>query len=289
MNEERLRSFVERMRERVVGQPLAIAKIKDTLTAAAASPKTGRPLATFLFVGGAGLGKRTTAEAMAEVLFEGEDAYKRVAALAPAEAEIIKTLAGHQSVALFRYVAEVSNDAERINLTALLKRFKENAPTLDKAGQPAKLNGSIFVATVNADLPFDLLSSENKEADESMRLWLQRNFKEFSADFFQSFDAIIPFKRFNVAAKTRLAEMLTAKVVKEQAAEGRTLSVDNSVTAYVGSRTKDDLGALDVQRALDHYVMEPFHQVLQQYESGGGKLTYTRIHVVEDIIRISPG
>ena len=71
MNEERLRSFVEQMRERVVGQPLAIAKIKDTLTAAATSPKPNRPLGIFLFVGGAGLGKRTTAEAMAEVLFDG--------------------------------------------------------------------------------------------------------------------------------------------------------------------------------------------------------------------------
>jgi ATP-dependent Clp protease ATP-binding subunit ClpA len=288
MNEERLRSFVERMRERVVGQPLAIAKIKDTLTADS-SPKIARPLAMFLFVGGAGLGKRTTAEAMAEVLFDGEDAYKRVAALAPAEGEIIKTLAGAPSVALFRYVGEVSNETERINLTALLKRFKENAPTLDKAGQPANLSRSIFIATINADLPLDLLSSENKEADESLRLWLQRNFKEFSPDFFQSFDAIIPFKRFNVAAKTRLAEMLTAKVVKEQAAEGRTLSVDNSVTAYVGSRTKDELGALDVQRALNHYVVEPYSQAVLQYESGGRKLTYTRIHVVEDIIRISPG
>src|SRR5262249_12729419 len=161
--------------------------IKDTLTAAAASPKPARPLATFLFVGAAGLGKRTTAEAMAEVLFDVEDSYKRVPAMAPAEGEIIKTLAGRPCVALFRYAGEVSNEPERINLTALLKRFTENAPSVNKAGQPAKLSESIFIVTINANLPFDLFSSETKEADESLRLWLQKNFKEFSPDFFQSF------------------------------------------------------------------------------------------------------
>ena len=285
MNQERLRSFVERMRERVAGQPLAIAKIKDTLTGAAASP--GRPLATFLFVGGAGLGKRTTAEAMAEVLFDGEGAYKRVAALASLDGEIVKTLAGRPGVALFRYISDVSKESERTMLSALLKRFKENVPLLDKAGQPGNLHNSIFVVTINADLPVEMFSSENREADESLRLWMQKNFKEFSPDFFQSFDAIIPFRRFNVAAKTRLAEMQIAKMVKQNFAEGRALSVDNSVAAYVGSRAKDDLGALDVQRALDQYVGNAFSQAVQQCESAGRKLQSARIHVVGDIIRVS--
>lgn len=283
MNQERLRSFVERMRERVAGQPLAIAKIKDTLTTAGASP--ARPLATFLFAGAAGLGKRTTAEAMAEVLFDG--AYKRVAALASLEGEIVKTLAGHPGVALFRYIGDVSKEPERASLTALLERFKENVPHLDKAGQPGNLSNSIFIVTINADLPADLFSSDTKEADESLRHWLQRHFKEFSPEFFQDFDAIIPFRRFNAAAKTRLAEMQIAKMVKQQTTEGRALSVDNSVAAYVGSRAKDELGALDVQRALDHYVGSPFNQAVLQHETDGRKLQSARIHVVGDTIRIS--
>lgn len=287
MNEERLRSFVERMRERVVGQPLAIAKIKDTLTAAATSPKTARPLAIFLFVGGAGLGKRTTAEALADVLFDGEDSYKRVATLASLEGDVLNVLAERSRVALFRYISDVSNEAERTALAALLRRFEENAPPLNKAGQPENLSKSIFVVTINADLPHDLVSSESKETDESLRFWMQRNFNEFSPDFFELFDAIIPFKRFNVASKTRLAEMLIARLVKQQAAEGRTLSVDNSVTAYVGSRTKDELGALDVQNALDQFVNTPFNEAAAKHADTGKCPKYIRIHVVGDAIQIS--
>lgn len=286
MNEERLRSFVERMRERVVGQPLAIAKIKDTLTAAAASPKPARPLAIFLFVGGAGLGKRTTGEAMAEVLFDGEDTYRRVAALASLEGDVVNVLSECPRVALLRYVSGVSNEPERTRLTALLKRFKEDAPALNKAGQPVNLSESIFIVTFNADVPLDLFSSENKD-DESLRLWLQKNFKEFSADFFEIFDAVIPFKPFNVASKTRLAEMLIARFVEQQAAEGRTLSVDNSVTAYVGSRAKDELGALDVQNALDQHVNTPFNEAVAKHADSGRIPKYIRIHVVGDAIRIS--
>lgn len=287
MIEERLRSFVEHMRERVVGQPLAIAKIKDSLTAHAASPKTARPLATFLFVGGAGLGKRTTAEAMAQVLFDGEDAYKRVGAPASLEGDVVKALSERPRVALFRYTSGTSNESERASLTAILKRFKEDAPPLNKAGQPANLSKSIFIVTINADLPPDLFSSENKEAADSLRLWMQKNFKEFSPEFFEIFDAIIPFRRFNVAAKTRLAEMLIARFVKQQDAEGCTLSVDNSVTAYVGSRAKDELGALDVQTALDQYVNAPFSEAAAKQEATGKSPGYVRIHVVEDKIRIS--
>ena len=287
MNEERLRSFVEQMRERVVGQPLAIAKIKDALTVATTSPKAARPRATFLFVGGAGLGKRTTAQAIAEVLFDGEDVFKRVDTSASLKSVVLKVLSEHPRVALFRYASDVTSEPERLSLTALLKKFKENVPPSGKASQHANLSNSILITTINADLPLDIFSSENKEADESLRLWLQKNFKEFPADFFESFDAIIPFKRFNVAAKTRLAEMLIARCVKQQAAEGRTLSIDNSVTAYVGSRAKDELGALDVQNALDQYVNSPFNEAVAKQADGGKSPKTVRIHVVEDRIRIS--
>ena len=69
----------ERLRERVVGQEEAIEAVANTVRAARAGLQDpNRPIGSFLFLGPTGVGKTETARALAEFLFDDEQALVRI-------------------------------------------------------------------------------------------------------------------------------------------------------------------------------------------------------------------
>ncbi|HET6318696.1 MAG TPA: AAA family ATPase, partial [Chloroflexota bacterium] len=76
---EKLLHMEERLRERVVGQEEALAAVANTVRAARAGLQDpNRPLGSFLFLGPTGVGKTETARALAEFLFDDEQAIVRI-------------------------------------------------------------------------------------------------------------------------------------------------------------------------------------------------------------------
>ena len=285
MNQEGLRRFTELMSERVIGQRFALSRIKDALPGASRQP--GTPLATLLFVGGTGLGKTTTARTMARVLFGSEAAYREIQTDERIGPEIIKALSEQPGVAFLRNASE-ENERVRSELASVLRQFKSGGTADGEAGGIIDFRDSIFIVSLKADLPFDLTLQGNDESKDLLRGWLQRRFKgTFAEEFFQSFDAIIPFRQFDVATKVHLAELKISEMAKRQITSGRTLMADNSVAAYVGSRARDELGALDVQRAFDEYVSRLLNETVSEYEGAGKRATRIRMSVVDAEIRIS--
>ena len=76
---QRLVQMEERLRERVVGQEDAIGAVANAVRAARAGLQDpNRPLGSFLFLGPTGVGKTETARALAEFLFDSEQAMVRL-------------------------------------------------------------------------------------------------------------------------------------------------------------------------------------------------------------------
>ncbi|HWP28838.1 MAG TPA: AAA family ATPase, partial [Chloroflexota bacterium] len=76
---EKLLHMEERLKQRVVGQDTAITAVANTVRAARAGLQDpNRPLGSFLFLGPTGVGKTETARALAEFLFDDEQAMVRI-------------------------------------------------------------------------------------------------------------------------------------------------------------------------------------------------------------------
>jgi len=76
---EKLVHMEERLRERVVGQDEAVAAVSNAVRAARAGLQDpDRPMGSFLFLGPTGVGKTETARALAEFLFDDEQAMVRI-------------------------------------------------------------------------------------------------------------------------------------------------------------------------------------------------------------------
>src|SRR5258708_6792337 len=76
---QKLIHMEERLRDRVVGQDEAIRAVANAVRAARAGlQEPNRPLGSFLFLGPTGVGKTETARALAEFLFDDEQAMVRI-------------------------------------------------------------------------------------------------------------------------------------------------------------------------------------------------------------------
>src|SRR5205814_7315465 len=76
---DKLIRMEERLRQRVVGQDEAIQAVANAVRAARAGLQDPRrPLGSFLFLGPTGVGKTETARALAEFLFDDEQALIRI-------------------------------------------------------------------------------------------------------------------------------------------------------------------------------------------------------------------
>ncbi|HZU02699.1 MAG TPA: AAA family ATPase, partial [Ktedonobacteraceae bacterium] len=76
---QKLLTMEDRLRERVVGQELALQVVSDAIRRSRAGLQDpNRPLASFLFLGPTGVGKTELARALAEFLFDSEQAIIRI-------------------------------------------------------------------------------------------------------------------------------------------------------------------------------------------------------------------
>ena len=76
---EKLLHMEERLHERVIGQDTAIEAVSDAIRRARAGLKDPkRPIGSFIFLGPTGVGKTELARALAEYMFDDEDAMVRV-------------------------------------------------------------------------------------------------------------------------------------------------------------------------------------------------------------------
>src|SRR3977135_1999444 len=76
---EKLVHMEERLHERVVGQDEAIEAVAPALRRSRAGrPQPHRPVGTFLFLGPTGVGKTELARALAEFMFDSQDAMIRI-------------------------------------------------------------------------------------------------------------------------------------------------------------------------------------------------------------------
>jgi len=76
---EKLLSMEERLHERIVGQDEAILAISDAIRRARSGLKNPRrPIGSFIFIGPSGVGKTELAKALAEFMFDDQDALVRI-------------------------------------------------------------------------------------------------------------------------------------------------------------------------------------------------------------------
>lgn len=161
---ERLLAAGDHLRERIVGQDSAVARVADTLTRSwAGLLGAGRPLASFLFTGPRGAGKSTLARNLAEFLYGDADRFIRLSLDEFSdELRAMRLLGQGDEGVLTRLVQEYPysvlflEDVERAHPRAMeaIHQILQRGHVFDGRGQRVEFRDAVVILSVAVDPEF---------------------------------------------------------------------------------------------------------------------------------------
>jgi len=276
---QKLLQLEKHLEERVVGQPLAVRAVSEAIRRSRAGlSDPGRPMGVFLFIGPTGVGKTELVKALAEQLFDKEDAICRLDMSEYMEKHSVSRLVGSPpgyvgyeeggqltealrrrpySVVLFDELEKAHHDVFNI----LLQIFDEGRIT-DSKGRKVNCKNALFIMTSN--LGSDLLLkkiSQRKEVDkEELLATVDPILKStFRPEFLNRLDEILPFLPLKEEDMEKIVSIQLKKVADRLEEKHISLDWTNAVIQHLAQEGYDpSFGARPLKRLIQNEVVNLF-------------------------------
>ena len=274
---KKLVQMEDRLRERVIGQDAALSVVANAIRrsrAGLSDPK--RPIGSFIFLGPTGVGKTETARALAEFLFDDEQALVRIDMSEYMEKHAVARLIGappgyvgydeggqlteavHRrpySVILFDEIEKAHPDVFNILLQVM-----DDGRLTDAKGRTVDFKNTVLIMTSNlgaALLTGDTLKTEHdfEMARESVMRVLREHFRP---EFLNRVDDTVIFHSLGHSQMEHILELRLNEVRK--LLEDRQISLELTEPArqlILASGSDAAYGARPLKRALQRMVQDP--------------------------------
>jgi ATP-dependent Clp protease ATP-binding subunit ClpC len=278
----------ERLKARVKGQDAAIAeaaRVVKRARAGLADPK--RPLGVFLFAGPTGVGKTELALALAEALFDEEDAILRLDMSEYMEKHQVSRLIGSPpgyvgyaeegqltgrlrrrpySVVLLDEIEKAHKDVQHL----FLQLFDAGRLT-DARGNLADGSNAIFIMTTNlgAKVPLGFAKSHMPSFEAQMRAAIEEH---FTPEFLNRIDRIVFFTPLDQDVLLRIFDREFEAVAARLRAQGVEVEVAEPFKrALCAKYTDPTRGARRLQRGIEDEIVNPLTDKLLASEIRPGE------------------
>ncbi|HET6317881.1 MAG TPA: AAA family ATPase, partial [Chloroflexota bacterium] len=277
---EKLLHMEERLRERVVGQEEAIAAVANTVRAGRAGLQDpNRPLGSFLFLGPTGVGKTETARALAEFLFDDEQAMVRIDMSEYQEKHTVSRLigappgyigydeAGQLTEAVRRrpYSVVLFDEVEKAHpevLNVLLQLLDDGRLT-DAQGRTVDFRNTIVIMTSN--LGSQWIMERGLSADEIRERVMDAVGSHFRPELINRIDEIVIFQSLGLEQIQRIVEIQLGGLRKRLAERKMTLRLTPAAEQELARAGFDPLyGARPLKRTIQKSLVQPLAVQLLQ-------------------------
>jgi ATP-dependent Clp protease ATP-binding subunit ClpB len=280
MLEGEVRKLVEmegRLRERVVGQDEALQIVANAIRrsrAGLSDPK--RPIGSFLFMGPTGVGKTETARALAEFLFDDEQAMVRIDMSEYMEKHAVARLIGAPpgyvgydeggqlteavrrrpySVILFDEIEKAHPDVFNVLLQVL-----DDGRLTDSKGRTVDFKNTILIMTSN--LGAHLLQSENLDSEAAFDLAreqvMQLLRQTFRPEFLNRIDDVVIFRPLGEEQLEHIVDLRLGDLRKLLEARKITLELTDAARHQLLLTGYDrQYGARPLKRAIQRLIQDP--------------------------------
>ncbi len=279
---EKLIHMEERLHERVVGQDEAIDAVATALRRSRAGLQDpDRPIGTFLFLGPTGVGKTELARALAEFMFDSQDAMIRIDMSEYMEKHSVSRLVGAppgyvgyeeggqltEAVRRHPYSVVLLDEIEKAHPDVFntLLQVMDDGRLTDGQGRTVDFKNTVLIMTSNIPL-----AGPGSEAlsDSDLRTALLQYFKP---EFINRLDDIV---RFHALTREQLAEIVdlqVARVVERVAERGVQLTLSDDARQLLGSMGYDPTyGARPLRRVIQKQLVDRLALALLQGEIRAG-------------------
>ena len=297
---EKLLKLEDELHKRVVGQEEAIEAVSDAVRRSRAGLQDmKKPVGTFLFLGTTGVGKTELAKALAEYLFDDENAMTRIDMSEYQERHSVSRLVGAppgyvgydeggqltEAVRRKPYSVILLDEIEKAHpdtFNILLQVLDEGRLT-DNKGRLADFKNTIIIMTSNMGSQiiqekFDNLKGSIEATTEAAKIEVLGLLKQtVRPEFINRIDEIVMFTPLTNANITKIVGLQLKSVTKMLAQQGITLDATQEAIAYLSEKGYDpQFGARPVKRVIQRDVLNQLSK-----EILAGKITAETIILLD--------
>ena len=283
---EKLLSMEANLHRRVVGQDEAVTAIADAIRRSRAGlADPNRPNGSFLFLGPTGVGKTELTKALAEFLFDTEDAMVRLDMSEFMERHSVARLigappgyvgyeeGGHLTEKVRRkpYSVLLLDEVEKAHpdVFNILLQVLEDGRLTDGHGRTVDFRNTVVVMTSNlgSSIIQEFAGEENYDAMKASVMDVVA--QQFRPEFVNRIDETVVFRSLNKRQIRAIAGIQVGRLKERLAEQGITLELTDAALDKLGEAGFDPVyGARPLKRAIQQQLENPLSKRLLAGEIG---------------------
>ena len=294
---EKLLRMESVLHERVIGQDEAVTALSKAIRRSRAGLKDPkRPAGSFIFLGPSGVGKTELSKALAEFLFNSEDALLSFDMSEYMEKHSVSRLVGSPpgyvgfdeggqltkavrqkpySVVLFDEIEKAHPDVFNILLQIL-----EEGRLTDAQGRTVDFRNTVIIMTSNVGAreiaqttPLGFSGNDHARlSDKEIKSRVMAEMKKlFRPEFLNRIDEIIVFKSLTDEQIAQIVELMVADLRERMIAQNMSINLTPAATKLIAKEGTDTtFGARPLRRAIQRLLEDPLsEQILEgKWQSG---------------------
>jgi ATP-dependent Clp protease ATP-binding subunit ClpB len=276
---QKLVKMEERLAQRVIGQGEAITAVANAVRRARSGLQDpNRPIGSFIFLGPTGVGKTELARALAEFLFDDENAMVRIDMSEYMEKHAVARLVGAPPgyvgyeeggqlseavrrrpycVILFDEIEKAHHDVFNILLQVL-----DDGRLTDSQGRTVDFTNAVVIMTSNIGSPIiqeyftegKVSTKEHAQMEERVKMELKGHFRP---EFLNRVDDIIIFHSLDEKQLASIVETQLQRLDKRLVSQNLVLELDKAAKQFLAQEGYDpQFGARPLKRAIQEHLLD---------------------------------
>ncbi|MBT8411499.1 MAG: ATP-dependent chaperone ClpB, partial [Octadecabacter sp.] len=277
---EKLLRMEEGLHKRVIGQDAAVKAVANAVRRARSGLNDeGRPLGSFLFLGPTGVGKTELTKAVAEFLFDDDNAMVRIDMSEFMEKHAVARLIGAPpgyvgyeeggvlteavrrrpyQVVLFDEVEKAHPDVFNVLLQVL-----DDGVLTDGHGRTVDFKQTLIILTSNLGSQALSQLPEGADASDAKRDVMDAVRAHFRPEFLNRLDETVIFDRLAREDMDGIVDIQMARLLKRLAARKITLALDENARKWLADEGYDPVfGARPLKRVIQRALQDPLAEML---------------------------
>jgi ATP-dependent Clp protease ATP-binding subunit ClpC len=296
------------LHQRIIGQKPAVAALSDAIRRARSGLKDPRrPIGSFIFLGSSGVGKTELAKALAEFMFDDEEALLRIDMSEYREQHTVSRLFGAppgyvgyeqggqltEAVRRRPYRVILFDEIEKAHpeVWNALMQILEDGRMTDGQGRTVDFRNAVIIMTSNLGTEFARqggalgfvpngdpeLVADHRKIDEALR-------KNFRPEFLNRIDEIIIFDPLTREEVKRIVDLQMKDIAKRLEEQGLFVAMTEIARDKLSEIGFDpQFGARPLRRALQRFVESPLSVRLLKGEFKRGDLVEVYVNDTSEI------